>query len=286
MKKTLSKALFIISVSALLSSCADHDDPKLAPIDTSQIKISANVSDVPTSSWLAETEEMTINVSNVEMTAPKGVVLKSISLIANNGKTRYLVDDKPYSGEQLEFKIPLNGLQGRINLSIRGNLIKKDSRDAEIMIKDNIQRIVFTSIPQFECEGWLYVSVCSKSTSGEEYNHSFEVKSTDHFTIPISKSELYWTPTSGTASNIEVTLEAGANSWSPNTTFNNKITNIAIGHSSDNPQTLKMTIPNVPGSLNSERLQLYVKTSYYGTWEDITIDPYNLSNVFDIIEKE
>ena len=285
MKKIPFYAL-LATVCMILPSCLDHDNPKLSPIDTTNVKITATVKDYPDTQWLNVAEELTVNVSDIEMTAPKGVVLRSVSLIANNGTGIYTVDDKPYSGEPLEFKVPLRMLKGRVNFSLRGNLIKKDSRDAEIIIADNIQKLIFSEEPKFECEGWLSVSVKSQSTTGEEYSHSFEVKSDDHLTIPIAQSELYWTPSSGTASTIEVTLGGGADAWTPNTTFDCKILKIAIGHSSGDEPTLKMTIPNTPGSLNSQKLQLYALTSYFGTWEDISIEPYNLTNVFDIVETE
>lgn len=289
--KTTAK-IFILTLPAIISavfqSCADHDDPELAPIDTTQVEVSARVTDSPDSRWLNVTEEMTVNVSDVKMKAPDGVVLKSISLVANNGSSRYVIDEKPFSGNPMEFKVPLRSMQGRVYFSLRGNLIKKDSRDAEVIITDNIQKIVFSETPEFECQGWLYVSVKSKSTSGEEYSHSFEVKSADadYFAIAVPQSELYWTPTSGTASTLEISLGSGATAWSPNTTFDCKITDTAIGNSSGDPSTLKITIPNSPGSLNSQKLQLYVRTSYFGTWEDVTIEPYNLTTVYTIIETE
>ncbi|MDE6311805.1 MAG: hypothetical protein K2L96_08335 [Muribaculaceae bacterium] len=285
MKKAIISFLIAILCALILHSCADHDDPQLAPIDTSQIKISATVKDFPNASWLAESEQITISVSNIEMTAPKGVVLRSISLIAQSASGKYLIDDKPYSGEPLEFKIPLNGMKGRINFSLRGNLIKQNSRDAEVIIKDNIQTIVFSENPKFECEAWLYFSVKSKSTSGEEYSKTFEVKSTDHFTIHVPGSELYWEPASGTASTLELTIGSGATAWSPNTSFDCTIPFTAIGHSSGDPSTLKLTIPNTPGSLKDQQLQLYVQTVYYGTWENVTIDEFKLLNVFSIVEK-
>ena len=284
--KKISFYALLATVCMILPSCLDHDNPKLSPIDTTNVKITATVKDYPDTQWLNVAEELTVNVSDIEMTAPKGVVLRSVSLIANNGIGMHTVDEKPYSGETLEFKVPLSILKGRVNFSLRGNLIKKDSRDAEIIIADNIQKLIFSEEPKFECEGWLYVSVKGRSTTGEEYSHSFEVKSGDNLTIPIAQSELYWTPSSGTASTIEVSLGSGANAWSPNTTFDCKILKTAVGHSSGDEPTLRMTIPNTPGSLNSQKLQLYVLTSYFGTWEDISIQPYNLTNVFDIIEAE
>lgn len=281
---TISKSL-LFALLCLGSSCADHDDPKLSPIDTTQVKITADVSDSPNSTWMNVTEEMTIRVSDIKMDAPKGVVLKSITLTARSGYVKYTVDDKPYSGAPLEFKIPLTGMRGRLNFALIGNLIKKDSRDAEILIADNIQKIVFSESPEFECEGWLYVSVKSKSTEGEEYNQSFEVRSVDNFTIPVPQDKLYWTPTSGTASTIDISLGSGGTAWSPNTTFDCKITKSSIGHSSGDDSTLKLTIPNSPGSLSAQKLQEYIISSYYGTWEDITIAPYHITNVFDIVEE-
>ena len=284
--KKISFYALLATVCMILPSCLDHDNPKLSPIDTTNVKITATVKDYPDTPWLNVAEELTVNVSDIEMTAPKGVVLRSVSLVANNGTGIHTVDDKPYSGEPLEFKVPLNMLKGRVNFSLRGNLIKKDSRDAEIIIADNIQKLIFSEEPKFECEGRLYVSVKGRSTTGEEYSNSFEVKSGDNLTIPVAQSELYWTPSSGTASTIEVSLGGGANAWSPNTTFDCKILKTAVGHSSGDEPTLRMTIPNTPGSLNSQKLQLYVLTSYFGTWEDISIQPYNLTNVFDIVEIE
>lgn len=282
--------ILVLLLSAIIcigiQSCADHDDPQLAPIDTTQVRVSANVKVSPDSRWSAATEEMTINLSDIRMESPAGVVLKSISLIANNGSARYTIDDKPFSGEPLEFKIPLSTMRGRVNLSLRGNLIKKDCRDAEVIIADNIQKIVFSESPEFECEGWLHVSVKSQSTTGEEYSNSFEVRSTDHFSISVPQNKLYWTPSSGTASTIEVALGGGATSWSPNTTFDCKITNTAIGNSSAGSPSMFLTLPNTPGSLNSKKLLLFVTTSYFGTWENVTIDPYNLNTIFNIIESE
>ena len=273
-------------ISLLAVSCSDHDDPKLAPIDTTKVKITANVSETPTGQWMNVTEEMTIRVSNLEMSAPKGVVLRSVSLIASSGNVRYSIDDKPYSGEPLEFKVPLTNMRGRLNFTLKGNLIQKNSRDAEIIIADNIQKIVFSQQPKFECEGWLYVSVKSKSTTGEEYNQTFEVRSNENLDIPVPTDKLYWTPSSGTASEVEISLGSGGTAWSSNTTFDCKITKSAIGHSSGDESTLKLTIPNKPGSLNAQKLQLYVIASYFGAWENVTIDPYNLTNVFSIIEAE
>lgn len=285
MKKLSIFALMVVTLSAL-SSCMDHDDPKLAPIDTTQVKITADVTYSPVSQWQDISEEMTIKVSDVKMSAPKGVVLKSISLTTNSGYSRYTIDEKPFSGETLEFKVPLVNMQGRMTFSLRGNLIKKDSRDAEIMIADNIQKIVFSEQPKFQCNGWLYVSVKGKSSTGEEYSNSFEVTSTDDLAIPVPEDKLYWKPSSGEAPTIEVSLGSGATAWSSNTTFDCKITKTAIGHSSGDQPTLKLTIPNTPGSLNSEKLQLYVISSYFGTWENVTIDPYTLTNVFGIIETQ
>ena len=285
MKKFTALA-YVTSICSILSSCADHDDPKLSPIDTSQIKISATVKDHPNTPWLNTSEEMTVDVNNVVMSAPKGVVLKSISLVANNGTSRYEVDEKPYSGEPLEFKVPLTGLRGRLNFSLRGNLIKKDSRDAEIIIADNIQKIIFSEAPEFECTAKLFVTVKSTSTTGEEYSNSFEACSADNLTIPVPQTELYWQPTSGTASTLEVSLGSSALAWSPNTTFDSSISKISIGHSSGETATLKITIPNTPGSLNSEKLQMYVIPSFYGTWENITIEPYSIIYPFSIIEEQ
>ena len=285
MKKFTALA-YVTSICSILSSCADHDDPKLSPIDTSQIKISATVKDHPNTPWLNTSEEMTVDVNNVVMSAPKGVVLKSISLVANNGTSRYEVDEKPYSGEPLEFKVPLTGLRGRLNFSLRGNLIKKDSRDAEIIIADNIQKIIFSEAPEFECTAKLFVTVKSTSTTGEEYSNSFEACSADNLIIPVPQNELYWQPTSGTASTLEVSLGSSALAWSPNTTFDSSISKISIGHSSGETATLKITIPNTPGSLNSEKLQMYVIPSFYGTWENITIEPYSIIYPFSIIEEQ
>ncbi|MDE6787241.1 MAG: hypothetical protein K2J46_09430, partial [Muribaculaceae bacterium] len=84
MKKIPFYAL-LATVCMILPSCLDHDNPKLSPIDTTNVRITATVKDYPDTQWLNVAEELTVNVSDIEMTAPKGIVLRSVSLIANNG---------------------------------------------------------------------------------------------------------------------------------------------------------------------------------------------------------
>ena len=278
-------SLFLIFLLSLIAfSCSEGDEPQLAPIDTSLVKIEATIKNTPTSQWLIPTEQLSIKVSDVEMTAPEGVILQSISLIANDGTKTEVIDDKPFSGKDLEFRVSLNNLRGRVNLSLKGTLVKKDCRDADILIADNIECIIFSEMPEFECQGRLIVTVHSQSTTGEEYSNFFEVTSSDHFTILVPQDQLYWHPATGTAPTIDISLGSGASAWSPNTTFTPEITKTAIGNSTGDSPTVKFTIPNTPGSLDALKLQMYVITSYYGTWEDVTIAPYSLTNIFAIKE--
>ena len=278
-------SLFLIFIFSFMAvSCSERDEPQLAPIDTSTVKIEATIKSAPTSQWLIPTEQLSIKISDVEMTAPQGVILQSISLIANDGTKIEVIDNKPFSGKDLEFRVSLNNLRGRVNFSLKGTLVKKDCRDAEILIADNIERIIFSEMPKFECQGRLIVTVHSQSTTGEEYSNSFEITSSDHFTIPVPQEKLYWQPATGTASTIEISLGSGATAWSPNTTFTSEITKTAIGNSTGDASTAKFTIPNTPGSLDALKLQMYVITSYYGTWENVTIVPYSLTNIFAIKE--
>ncbi len=242
MNKISIVILSLICVAAI--SCADHDDPELSPIDTSNVKISAKVDTDPTSSWLSPTEEMTIRVSDVSISAPKGVVLRNINLY-NNGQR---IMGKPYSGEALEFKVPLNYMTGRINFSVIGDLIQKNHRDAEILIADNIQRLVFNQIPKLDYKAHLNVTVKSVSTTGEEFSQWFDVESDETgVIIPIPEDKLYWTPTSGTASTIELTLGGGADTWSPNSTLESEITGISWNTYKPADPVLKISIPNAPG---------------------------------------
>lgn len=266
------------------TSCSNQDEPQLDIIDTSLVKIEASVKSSPTSQWLIPTEQLSIKVSDVEMTAPQGVILQSVYLIANDGAKAEVIDSKPFSGKDLEFRVSLNNLQGRVNFSLIGNLVKKGSFDAEILIADNIEGIIFSEMPEFECQGRLIVTVHSQSTTGEEYNNSFEVTSSDHFTISVPQEQLYWQPTTGTAATLEISLGSGATAWSPNTTFISEITKTAIGNSTGDAPTAKFTIPNTAGSLEALKLQMYVITSYYGTWENVTIEPYSLTSIFAIKE--
>lgn len=272
----------LIGFCCLITSCADHDDPELAPINTSDVKISASVNVHPTAIWLNPTEEMTISVSNVSMSAPKGVVLRSITL-EGNGQT---IINKPFSGETLEFKVPLSYMQGRVNFSIIGNLIQKNCRDAQILIEDNIQRIVFTQTPKLECQAHINVTVKSVSTSGEEFSQWFDVESNEAGVVLIPQDKLYWTPTSGTASTIELTLGGGADTWSPNSTLESAVTRISWGSNYPNDPVLRLSISNTPGSLDKEKLGMYVLATYYGTTENITVEPQRLTTLFDIREEK
>lgn len=287
--KVLNALLMAIMVCLLPTACADHDDPQLAPIDTSQMKISANVAVNPTAHWLNQTEEVSISVSDIEMTAPKGVVIRSIALYKDNGP----VMEKPYSGEPLDFKYLLQYSRGRVYFSIIANLIKQNARDAQILIKDNIQCVVFSETPQFECEANVDITVKSKSTSGEEYSKTFEVKSTDHFTIPLSAAELYWAPASGTASTLEVTLTGDAKTWSTNSTLESRISKIYWdkpsafpGHEGSSRQEITLTLPNTPGALGTKNLGLVVTTVEYGTWENVTVEPSNMTYGFVLTETD
>jgi len=264
----------------IMSACADHDDPELDPIDTSKVKITASIDTQPAMPWLNPTEEMTIRVSDVEMLAPKGVVLRSISL-CEGGRT---ILDKPFSGEELEFKIPLTYINGRVNFSVIGNLIQKKSRDAQIIIEDNIQRIVFSQTPEFACEGSVRITVKSISTSGEEYTNSFDVNSIGHSAIPVPQSELYWSPASGTASTLELTLEGGAKAWSTNSTL--ECSAQRIYWVADNGPVLKMSIPNSPGALDKQKLQLYVVVERFGVYEGVTVESSDLMYVFGLVESK
>ena len=204
-------SLFLLFLySFLVASCSDREEPQLAPIDTSSVKIEATIKSTPTSQWLIPTEQLSIKVSDVEMTASQGIILQSISLIANDGTTSEVVDNKPFSGKDLEFRVSLKDLQGRINFSLKATLVKKDCLDAEVLIADNIERIIFSEMPEFECQGRLIVSVQSHSTTGEEYSNFFEVTSSDHFTIQVPREQLYWLPSAGTAPTIDITLGSGA----------------------------------------------------------------------------
>lgn len=279
---TMNKlSIVLLSVlSLLMTACLDHDNPELSPIDTTAVKITANVDAFPASAWLNPTEEVTIRVSDVDMVAPKGIVLRNIKL-TNQGQT---IMTKPYSGEPLEFKVPLTYMRGRLNFSIIGDLIQKNYRDAEIIIADNIQRIVFTQIPKLECKGFLNVTVKSVSTTGEEFYQWFDVQSDENRVINIPQNRLYWTPSSGTASNVDLTLGGGADTWSSNSTLESEINRISWGSNFPVNPVLRISIPNVPGSLDREKLEMYVLATYFGTTENITIEPYRLTTLFDIRE--
>lgn len=102
--------------------------------------------------------------------------------------------------------------------------------------------------------------------------------------IIIPQNELYWTPKSGTASTIELTLSGDATVFSPNSTLEGYVSRVSIGQASGNGSTVKLTIPNTPGSLDAKRLLLHVDTTFRGAWENVTIEPLNHWYWFYIIE--
>lgn len=278
---------FILLAFLSVVSCSDHDDPKLSPIDTSKVKITANVSATPSVNWLNPTEELTVRVADVDMSAPKGVVLRSVSLMVEGREWQ----QKPFSGEAVEFKIPLNHLPlGRVNFAVWGGLIQKNSRDADIIIADNIQKIIFSETPEFDCEATVDVAVKSVSTSGEEHSHSFQVKSTDGSTIELPSNELYWTPESGTAQTLELTLTASAKAVSTNSTLQAKVDRVYWNGTES--ETLRLTIPNSVGSLKGSRMvqkdkiMLIVGTVRFGTFENVTVDESPLTYIFSLMERD
>ena len=70
----------------------------------------------------------------------------------------------------MSFKVSLDNYitKGRVNFALYGNLIQKDSRDAQIIIADNIQHIVFAEMPEFDCMVTLDINVKGRSSTGEE----------------------------------------------------------------------------------------------------------------------
>ncbi len=284
----MKKIIFPLALAAslLFAGCQDHDSPELSPIDTSKVKITSEVTATPTVMWLNPTEEITVKVSNVDMSAPKGVVLRNINLMVEG--VMYM--QKPFAGDELEFKLPLNRLpKGRVNIAVWGELIQKNSRDAQIIIADNIQRIIFSETPDFACDVTVDVEVKAKSTSGEEYSRSFQVESDAGSYIPVPASELYWTPQSGTADKLDITMTASAKSYSTNSTLKSDVDRIYWSQAGLGSNILKISIPNVPGTLSSDsynRPVLVVNTVESGTWENVTVEPKNMTYGFIIIESK
>lgn len=267
----------------MLTACADHDDPELAPIDTTQVKITSDITVAPSAawSWYERSEELTVKVADVKMTAPKGVVLRSVDLMVNGG--HYL--SKPYSGESLEFKVPLvNVAPGRLNMSVIGNLIQKDARDAEILIADNLQQTVFEVMPDFECKAAIDVTVTGRSTTGEELNRTFKVESNDR-TINVPQEDLYWTPSSGTAGTLDVTMTASAEAWSTNSTLEAVASRVYWSGDVSATKTYKLTLDNTPGSLAAKKCAIMVETTRYGVWEGVNTGETKLIYSFSVTEE-
>lgn len=271
----------IAAVSLTLTACGDHDNPELMPIDTTKVAITADVTVSPQTAWLNPTEEITVSVRNVTMDAPAGLVLRNIILSANDRE----ISSKPFDGKPLEFKVPLNQVGiGRINFAVRGELIRQGCRDAEILIADNIQRIVFSDTPAFECRGAVNITVTAQSTSGEEYARTFTVYSTDHFTIPVPQTELYWIPDNGTASTLSLKLSGGATAWSTNSTLVCTPSKIYWGGRFDDGEVTTIDISNTPGSLDKAAMTMYVNTVESGTFENVTVSPANMLYTFELRE--
>lgn len=282
MKKELLPIIFLAGILAI--SCKnDHDSPELSPIDTSKVKIISDVTSNPAAgSWMTTTGEVTIRLSDVRMTAPKGVVLRSVDLIANGQG----IMQKPFSGETLEFKVSLDSYitKGRVNFALYGNLIQKDSRDAQIIIADNIQHIVFAEMPEFDCMVTLDINVKGRSSTGEELDRTFQVSSLDHFTIAVPQSEIYWTPASGTASTLDLTITASAHASSVNSTLEATVSRLQWNKTDKSSPVIKMEIDNTPGSLNSAKLGLNVSTVRHGTWEGVTVKEQNCEYFYEVKE--
>ncbi len=278
MKKSL--LLLLLTVVALsFTSCGDHDNPELAPIDTSKVKITANVDVSPSVNWLNPTEEITVTVTDVEISAPKGVVLRNINLMIDGG----LMLQKPYSGEALEFKLPLRNVPlGRINIAVWGDLIQKNCRDAQIIIADNIQHVIFSETPEFKCEAAVDVTVAATLPSGEAYTHTFHAES-DGETLKIPADELYLP--ADQASTLDVTMSATARAYSTNSTLKADISRLYWSGTEGSTTTIKFSMPNTRGYLNtwdmgSRQIMLVVRATLSGTWENVTVAPSDATYFF------
>ncbi len=279
MKKLLTLILFPL----MLVSCLDHDNPELGAINTEAVKIDATISVTPANTWIERSQELVVRVSDLNMKAPKGVILRNIRLMVDD---RQLLT-KPYSGEELEFRVPLNYITpGRLNFAVWGDLVQKDHRDASIIIADNISRILFDEIPELECEATVAVTVHGTSTNGEVYDRSFTVKSDDGHDLPVPASELYWRPSLGTASYLDVTLAASAKTSSPNSSLSSIAQRVYWGASHGTEPTIKLHIENKPGALAAEKLVLLVSGVWYGKWENISIEDAKMNFPFILKEVE
>lgn len=279
----MKKYLLILLFPMLLASCLDHDNPELGAINTEAVKIDATIAVTPSNTWLDRSQELVVRVSDVKMTAPKGVILRNI---------RLMVDDcqlltKPYSGDELEYRVPLNYITpGRLNFAVWGDLVQKDHRDASIIIVDNISKILFEEMPELECEASVAVTVHGTSTAGEVYDKSFTVMSDDAHDLPVPASELYWTPSAGTASYLDVTLAASATTSSPNSSLSSVAQRVYWGAAHGTEPTIKLHIANKPGSLDAEKLVLLVSGVWYGKWENISIEDAKMNFPFTLKEVE
>ncbi len=128
------------------------------------------------------------------------------------------------------------------------------------------------------------MTVKSVSTTGEEYTQWFDIESEDGMLIPIPKDKLYWTPLSGTASTIELTLGGGADTWSSNSTLESEVTGISWATYKPSDPVLKLTIPNEAGSLDNLKLRMDVNARFFGTTDNVKIEPQNLSLSFFVRE--
>lgn len=281
---------FLVSAGLFFTGCdSDNDAPELPQepeisqeeIDASKIVISAKISTGIKSGnlWCNPDDEIMLKVADIDFKAPEGVILQSITLLANGDS----IANKPYSGKPLEFYVYTKNLEpGNINFSIIGNLIKKDARDAQIIIKDNISKIIFSEVPEFERENTVDVTVKSISSSGEEYNNSFQA-SAYGFDLFIPSSEIYWTPKEGDAKTVQLTLTANFRVSSTNSTLNAKPQ--SIYWNGESSSTINIEIPNTPGSLKKEKLSATLEYTIWGKWENVNIGNVNFIAGFAVSEK-
>lgn len=269
MKKLFQNILIGALGFAGFVSCEDHDSPELSPIDTTEIGITASITLNPSHLWYTTRDEYGIKVGNIDMTAPQGTVIRTVSLLID-GQT---VMEKPWSGDMLEFQLPLSSQwKGKHKAAIWCKLIRKNARDADYIIKDNMDLTVFDEIPQFNKDVAVRFTVSGKSATGETYSQEILVPSDHHGQVEIPSSDLY----PDNVSSLQVTMEianvsvAAIHSDQLQTTINNSYWNTS------DKNTITLKIPNEAGALENalkeKHLFPIIDARIHGTHEGIAVD--------------
>lgn len=203
-----SKSLPIVAVMLLAATAACSEDnsvinegpetPAEKPLDPESVLLSA--SGHFSNRWCQPGETIEVGAS-IKVTSPAGATVDNVIVMVDGKETaRYaypMPDDASF--------IVRDFAHGSHELQLMAEVSYGDETVAAPVFAP-WHFIVFDSKPRYTTAATVDVAVSGKSSTGETYQRDMQLQTTPDGRIPFPKEAFAWTPASGTASTLDVSL--------------------------------------------------------------------------------